>query len=402
MCCMATLLLACAPIAAEEIWLADNTRVYGLIKGASPQALSVALYSGETKDIPLESVIAVRYLGRSPLLVQAGMQEFRFSAGGNIRGQILGNDGDNVQTLTALAGIVSLDIGHMKGLLALPLAGFVGRKVEETVEDESGKYGPMRDIFIDRLGDMHQCALSSFTRTAAVTDVDDSQSMVAWDIGRMKGLRLANGARVEPEAWKGDVRVRVSARDGSVIEGGLLKIYNGDWYVKPSWDANAAVRLDVREIGLVQVQGGNVQYLSQLRPLSGSIKHSTILVPPQPFKMDRGCQGEDISICGKRYPWGIGVHADSEISFDLQGGFKQFICDAGIASRMNGRGSVVFSVLGDGAVKYASPLIRGSDKQPHAITVDVTNITTLTLKVTNGDDLDLGDAANWGAARVVR
>jgi hypothetical protein len=36
------------------------------------------------------------------------------------------------------------------------------------------------------------------------------------------------------------------------------------------------------------------------------------------------------------------------------------------------------------------------------IAVPVKGVKTLTLKVTDGGDLDLGDVANWGAARVLR
>jgi hypothetical protein len=37
---------------------------------------------------------------------------------------------------------------------------------------------------------------------------------------------------------------------------------------------------------------------------------ATILAPPQPFRMDASCQGDALRIGSRRYPWGIGVHAD--------------------------------------------------------------------------------------------
>ena len=55
--------------------------------------------------------------------------------------------------------------------------------------------------------------------------------------------------------------------------------------------------------------GCGVQYLSQLTPVE--VKERTVLSPPQPFQMDRGAQGEDLSIAGKRYPWGDHVPHDS-------------------------------------------------------------------------------------------
>ena len=74
----------------------------------------------------------------------------------------------------------------------------------------------------------------------------------------------------------------------------------------------------------------------------------------------------------------------------------------GIDTRAGERGSVQFIVLGDGMQLFASPIVRGSDRQPHRVRVPVRGVKLLTLKVTNGDDLDLGDVANWGSARVLR
>lgn len=389
-------------VSAEEIWLADNTRVFGLVKGASSTELTVALYTGEDKSIPLEDIITIRYLGRTPLLVQTGVQEFRLTRGGTIRGQILQSNGDQLRVLTALAGIVDLDVGHMKGFVALPLSGFVGRKAEETIESETGKFGPSRDIFLDRHGDLSACALSSFTRTQVNVDNEDTQAVVARPIIYMKGLRLADGARLEHPAWNGEIQLRISSRDGSVIEGTLERIYLGKWFLKPAWDSKSTLTVDVEEITLVQIQGGKVQYLSQLAPVKNSVKEASILVPPQPYKMDRGCQGEDISIAGKRYPWGIGVHANSELSFDLNGRFKEFLSDVGVASRMGNHGSVVFTILGDQKELFKSPVVHGVDEKALSIKIPVAGVKILTLRVTNADDLDLSDAANWGSARVVR
>jgi hypothetical protein len=107
----------------------------------------------------------------------------------------------------------------------------------------------------------------------------------------------------------------------------------------------------------VRVMGGKVQYLSQLEPVA--VEEQTILAPPQPFAMDRSCQKHTISIAGKRYPWGIGVHADSSLTFEINKRFAEFRADVGVDTRMGNRGSVVFHVLGDGKELYKSPVVRG-------------------------------------------
>jgi hypothetical protein len=149
----------------------------------------------------------------------------------------------------------------------------------------------------------------------------------------------------------------------------------------------------------VQILGGRVQYLSQLSPIRA--EETTILAPPQPFRMDAAAQGGAIEIAGKRYPWGIGVHADSKLTFDLGGRFREFRADVGLAGRGQ-QGSVVFQVVGDGRELYNSGIVTNPQATPIEVNVAVAGVKELTLIVTSGDDLDLGDAANWGSARVLR
>ena len=118
--------------------------------------------------------------------------------------------------------------------------------------------------------------------------------------------------------------------------------------------------------------------------------------------MNRSCQKDKLSIAGRRYPWGIGVHADSELTFSINKRYKEFRSDIGIATSMGDRGSVIFQVIGDGKVLYTSPLVKGSDPTPRKVRVTITGVQKLTLKVNRGNDLDLGDVANWGSARVLR
>jgi hypothetical protein len=106
-------------------------------------------------------------------------------------------------------------------------------------------------------------------------------------------------------------------------------------------------------------------------------------------------------IDGRQYPWGIGVHANSALTFDIKGRYAEFRADAGVDSRMEKRGSVIFSVLGDGKTLYTSPVVRGGDPV-HRIKTGVSGVQQLTLKVTDAGDLDLGDVANWGSARLLK
>ena len=385
----------------EEIWLHDSTRVYGLVQRVIGDGrLGVLLPTGKETEVPLEEIIAIRFLGRDPLLVQSGTQEFRFINGGTLRGQILGNQGDLVNVQTAIAGIRDLNLSHFKGFVALPLAGFAGRKAEELVESARGRHSPYADVVLDRRGGHYPGVVRGLKRTELRFDVDALLQVKPFPIQYVRGVRLADAGRDRKVEWAGDVQVFLWARDGSVVQGKLSRILLGKWQLRPAWNPESTLDVDLNEIALVQTLGGRVQYLSQLTPVD--VKEKTVLAPPQPYQMDRSCQGDALSIAGNRYPWGIGVHADSELTFALNGRYQELRAAVGLDTRMGKRGSVRFTVLGDGKELHASPVVRGADAQPREITVRLGGVKRLTLEVTNAGDLDLGDVANWGSARVLR
>ncbi|MCX7805947.1 MAG: NPCBM/NEW2 domain-containing protein [Planctomycetota bacterium] len=386
---------------ADEIWLHDDSRVSGwVLRVSGGEKIGVLLPSGQEREIPLEEVISIRFLGRDPLMVQAGTQEFRFVNGGKLRGQILGNEGDSVKILTSGAGILGLDLSRFRGFLALPQIGFVGRKAEDLVESERGRWSRHADVILDDGGGDYPGVVRRLKRTGIDFDVDDFLQTRFFPISYVRGVRLADAGRDERVEWAGDVQVILWTRDGSSIRGKPAGIHLRRWKLIPAWDPKNAVEMSMDEIVMIQVLGGRVQYLSQISPVE--VKEKTVLVPPQPYKMDMNAQGGPISIAGSRYPWGIGVHADSEITFPLEGRYQEFRSDIGIDTRMGKRGSVVFAVAGDGKELYRSPVVRGSDGKPLEVRVPIEGVKRLTLKVSNAGDLDLGDLANWGAARVIR
>jgi hypothetical protein len=174
-----------------------------------------------------------------------------------------------------------------------------------------------------------------------------------------------------------------------------------EWRVHPAFDPARLIRIPSSEITRVDVLGGRVVFLPQLDPVK--VEEKTIVAPPQPFRRNVNAQGENMNIGGFMYRSGLGVHANSRLTYRLDGGFKRFKADVGIDGRLENEGSVVFSVLGDGKLLYRSPAVRGritGGGLPIDVAVEGVNELTLTVDAT--PDLDQADLANWGAARVLR
>ena len=111
--------------------------------------------------------------------------------------------------------------------------------------------------------------------------------------------------------------------------------------------------------------------------------------------------GGPLSIRGKVYAKGLGVHALSKITYNLNRGYKRFLADIGIDDSAGQKGSVEFKVYADGKLVYESGVLRGTAPVKH-LDIDVLNVSKLVLEVTAGGDDDQLDRANWANAKVVR
>lgn len=115
-----------------------------------------------------------------------------------------------------------------------------------------------------------------------------------------------------------------------------------------------------------------------------------------------GDGNQPMSIAGKAYPKGIGVHAKSSVTFRMPGECSVFKASVGVDDVQLGRRSTVrFSVLGhDKSVLYGpSEVMRAGDKAKD-IEVDIAGQETITLVVDDAGDGNGNDHADWAMARI--
>jgi hypothetical protein len=92
---------------------------------------------------------------------------------------------------------------------------------------------------------------------------------------------------------------------------------------------------------------------------------------------------------------GIGAHATSFIEYPLAGQFRSLEVTVGIDGSTEGRGSAVFRIFVDGKPRATSGVLTGFSK-PKTLTVDgLENAQRLILNVTDADDGNRDDLANW-------
>ena len=113
-----------------------------------------------------------------------------------------------------------------------------------------------------------------------------------------------------------------------------------------------------------------------------------------------GGDGKTITINGKAFSKGLGVHAFSKVAVKTAKVCSRFTSTIGLDDEAsNGAGSVVFEVWGDAKKLFTSPAIKKGDiAQP--VDLDISGIEELSLVVTTAGDSGKYDHADWADAKV--
>ncbi|QLG11989.1 NPCBM/NEW2 domain-containing protein [Deinococcus sp. D7000] len=110
--------------------------------------------------------------------------------------------------------------------------------------------------------------------------------------------------------------------------------------------------------------------------------------------------GRPMSVNGKKYASGFGVHANSTMTFAIGGKCSTFISDVGIDDEVGNKGSVVFQVYADGVKLFDSGKMTGADAAK-SIKVNIAGRKEVKLVVTDAGDKNTHDHADWGNPTLV-
>ena len=144
---------------------------------------------------------------------------------------------------------------------------------------------------------------------------------------------------------------------------------------------------------------GSGTFLSDVNPASATNGHG-----PYERDMSNGEQyagdGQTLRMNGVTYSKGLGVHANSDISYTLGGKYKTFSAAIGIDDETNNSGSVDFQVFTDNGQKLYDSGVMNGFSATKIVNVDVSGKQTLRLVVTDAGDGNAYDHADWANARV--
>lgn len=194
----------------------------------------------------------------------------------------------------------------------------------------------------------------------------------------------------------------VGMRDGSLLYARAIEAYPKKLSIELA-DGLELAGDNVGDVVALQSLGGQFTYLSDLEPTN--YKFVPYLSIQWPLAQDRNVLAGQLTVGGKRYLKGIGLHSAARATYKLDGNYERFDAAIAVDDAAQGRGSVVFSVYvdrgGKWAEAYKSGMLRGGEP-PQVVSVDLRGATGLTLTVDYADRGDELDYADWLDARLVR
>ena len=154
----------------------------------------------------------------------------------------------------------------------------------------------------------------------------------------------------------------------------------------------------------LQVLGGRVEYLSDLKP--ASYRHIPYLELAWPYRDDRSVAGTQLRSGAQFYLKGLGMHSPARITYELNGDFRRLDAEVAIDDEARQRGSVLFRVFvddgnGEWQEKATSAILRGG-QPPQSLSADLTGAKRISLLVDFADRGDELDHADWLNARLVK
>ena len=184
---------------------------------------------------------------------------------------------------------------------------------------------------------------------------------------------------------------------GDVFGGSLDSIQDGRVTFTTGFNQTIACPID--DIDSITLNNDRIVYLDALEPQSQT--STSVLYDGWSVRKNRNVFNQPMRMDGTTFDHGIGVHANSEVQYRLAGAYQTFAAKVGLDDAVRPGGSVIFKIVVDGKVAFDSEPVTGADRAL-PINVSVVGAEWMTLVVEPAEHADIGDWANWGAARLIK
>lgn len=373
------------PLLKFEVRLISGEKIApATLEIAAGQIKNVPLASG-SRDLPLDELSRITISSlREPTKASGSVQVYLRNQGFLAAESVTISD-DEFHLKTAFAESLDLTIDLVRGVVLKPKAADVVQKLIKTPSADNDRLIVAVDDKLETLEGL----IVSVSATEVKFEIDGMEKSLPFD--RLAGIVVAQ-ARADDEP----ARLKLKLTSGELVAGESMEVSEGLAILTISGDAK--LELPLASIKEIAHRSSQLEYLSDLTP--STVFEQPVVTLKRPYQVDRSISGKPLNIGGTIYEKGIGVHAISRLTYQIEPGFDQFVVDVGLDAAAAGKGNCIFVVLGDGQ-QLASETVQGKDAA-RTLRVPIRGVRELTIAVEAGEDLDLADHANWCEARLLK
>ena len=314
-------------------------------------------------------------------------------SGGVLEGFLLEGAGDGESIPLSLPGFGALAVPARRTAgVFFPGKAFGRAVVKEAAEKVEKTRAPMSDRIVLQDGDVLRGLVVSLSKDGLVAEIEGKRTTLP-----LSRLSLVAFARLSglPERIT-DWHAMLTTVYGSVVPVVPERIGKGT--LKGRFCFGGAFEAPLETAREMEFLNGAALHLSDAPP--SRVKEEPYYGVTRRYRVNRSVDGNPLTVAGRRFERGFGVHSYCRLEFETGGRYSLFIASAGIDDETGGRGSVVFRVLGDGRELYSSGLVKAG--RLVKIRVKVEGVSVLALVVDYGGDDDLGDHADWCDPKLIR
>jgi len=212
----------------------------------------------------------------------------------------------------------------------------------------------------------------------------------------VRAVFLAPTGTAKTKKFKGVLTLR----DGSSVRFASLTYGKFAFNISLAGSNDAKTKTAAGNVAAVKFVSDRVVNVSDLTPQA--VKQHGMLDTAMSWRTNRSVSGGAISLSGRKYSTGLGLHSFCELTYKLDARFKSLIAVVGIDDVVRPGGDATLTFLGDG--KELSPPLRVTGKnKPQSVRVGLTGVKTLVIRVGFGkDSLDVGDHVDLAGARLIK
>lgn len=205
-------------------------------------------------------------------------------------------------------------------------------------------------------------------------------------------LVMASGQSMTPPA-----QAVCSLWDGCTWAGQIAGIEADSLRLRLSM--GTVLSLPIEQMSEIRFRSDRVLFLSDLTPTK--YEFEPFGATRWPYRVNRSVANQPMRIGDQSFDQGIGVHSRSLLTYDVPQGFRRVAATIGIDEAVGNQGNVIFRVLADGKEVFNSGPVTGRDT-PRTILATIDGARQIQLVVEYGEDLDIGDQADWAEVRLIR